>query len=292
MMHVLLTGGSGKVGRFIASRLLKEGHHVTFLGRSEPWDERIGFLHWDLSEDRIETLPPADALVHCALFHEPNLYRGGEGDHPDQFWALNVEGTHRLFEAAVAIGIRRCIFLSSRAVYTNHGCWETLTEASETDPDTFYGKVKLAGEQKLEALCSEQFHGSVVRATGVYGLPAGLRTHKWDTLFNAFRRGELIAPRVATELHGDDLAEAVMLLLHPGRERDHPFEVYNASDLLLDRQDLLKIYAKATGCNTHLPERAPGPLGVMEPDKLKEIGWAPGGMSLLRDFVSKVTAHK
>ena len=55
---------------------------------------------------------------------------------------------------------------------------------------------------------------------------------KWRELFAAYLRGDPIPPRAATEIHGRDLAAAVLLLL--GRRETGAF---NASDFLLDRHD-------------------------------------------------------
>ncbi|WP_346895156.1 NAD(P)-dependent oxidoreductase [uncultured Roseibium sp.] len=288
-MHVLLTGGTGALGRFIAAGLLEAGHEVTFLGRTKPEDDRVGFLSWDLSAPDID-LPAADALVHCALAHVPGRYRGGEGDDPAGFLLANVDGTRKLFQAAKAAGVRHCVFLSSRAVYADNGQWEVLTEAAQLRPDTLYGQVKLAGEEALRALCTEHFCGTSLRATGIYGLPPGATTHKWSELFFNFANGATVLPRVGTEVHGEDLASSVLLVLEKVGERSEPYQVYNVSDLLLDRQDLLKLYVEATGCETPLPLRAAGPVGVMEPGKLKVLGWAPGGMGKLREFVEAVAA--
>ncbi len=283
-MHLVLTGASGTLGRFIASRLSNDGQDLTLLGRMAP--EQAGFHHleWDL-EDAAVNLPEADALIHCAFSHVPGKYRGGEGDDPHGFIEHNAEGTVRLFEAAKSAGIRHCMFLSSRAVYTDTGDWAVLTETAATEPDSLYGQVKLVCEQALQSLCDDGFRGTVLRATGIYGCPPGALDHKWSGLFEAFERGQKIEPRLGTEVHGDDLADAVALVLERRPGEGEAFEVYNVSDLLLDRQDLLKLYAEARGCSSALPGRAAGPLGVMDTGKLKVLGWTPGGMARLRTFL-------
>jgi UDP-glucose 4-epimerase len=290
-MHVLLTGGTGQLGRFIADALLRSGHDLTFLGRTPPPDGQGGFLQWDLSSDNV-ALPAADALVHCALEHVPGRYRGGEGDDPQGFWDRNAEGTQRLFIAAKAAGIGHCIFLSSRAVYTDNKRWEVLTEAAEAKPEELYGIVKLAGEVALEQLSGDGMLGTALRVTGVYGIPPGLTTHKWSDLFRNFEDGQLLPSRVATEVHGEDLAAAVETALARDPARTDAFEVYNVSDLLLDRHDLLGLYAKARGLDIKLPHRADGPVGVMECGKLKVLGWEPGGERRLEDFVREAAALK
>lgn len=290
-MHILLTGGTGQLGRFIADALLRSGHELTFLGRTPPPDGKRGFLQWDLSSTDM-ALPSADALIHCALEHAPGRYRGGEGDDPQGFWDRNAEGTQRLFVAAKAAGIDHCVFLSSRAVYTDNKRWEVLTETSDAKPEELYGLVKLAGEVALEQLCGDGMRGTVLRATGVYGIPPGLSGHKWSELFGAFEEGLLVPSRVGTEVHGEDLAAAVEAVLGRDPAKTEAFEVYNVSDLLLDRHDLLSLYAKARGLDLKLPHRADIPLGVMDCGKLKVLGWAPGGERRLEEFVRQAAELK
>ncbi|MES0881684.1 NAD-dependent epimerase/dehydratase family protein [Roseibium sp. SCP14] len=285
-MHLLITGANGVVGRFITRRMLDDGHKVTALGRRPVEGCRTGFCRFDLSEAPPE-LPEADILVHCAFQHEPGKYRGGEGDDPHGFIQANAEGTQRLFEAAKRAGVRHCVFLSSRAVYTDTGNWAVLNENSETQSDSLYGQVKLAGEEALKSLCDEAFSGSVLRATGVYGCPPGLSEHKWSDLFIRLENGEDIAPRLGTEVHGEDLADAVLKVLNRNTSQGNSFEVFNVSDLLLDRQDLLKSYARVRNISVDLPARAPGPLGVMDAGKLKVLGWQPGGSARLQSFLEK-----
>ncbi|GAB4518517.1 MAG: SDR family oxidoreductase [Roseibium sp.] len=281
-MHVLLTGASGSVGRFILDRLLRDGFTVTILGRRPVNGFRASFFSYDLA-DPDPRLPAADALVHCALMHEPGRFRGGEGDDPERFRALNVDGSLRLFQAARDDGCRRAVFLSSRAVYGDHRSGETLRETDRPQPDSLYGEVKLAGEQALEVLCDDRFQGAALRATGVYGVPPGKPDHKWCALFKAFEQGEEIAPRAGTEVHGADLAAAVVLMLTgPG---SGPFGLFNVSDLLLDRRELLSLYCEASGAAGTLPDKAEQVPGVMATEKLEALGWSPGGRERLKAFL-------
>jgi UDP-glucose 4-epimerase len=258
-MHVLVTGGTGAVGRFIVAGLRRAGHEVTLLGRS-------GDIRWSLGE--AVNLPAADALVHAALDHVPGAFRGGEGDDPARFRALNLDGTLRLFDAA---GDARIVFLSSRAVYGDHRRGQFLKEADAAAPDSLYGEVKLAAEQALGP------RGASLRATGVYGG----RPDKWAPLFAAYLAGEPVAPRAATEIHGDDLAAAVLHLLAAPATG-----AYNASDLLLDRADLLARVRTLTGCPHPPPPRAEGPPpGVMATCRLRLLGWRPGGLSKLDAYL-------
>jgi nucleoside-diphosphate-sugar epimerase len=264
-MRTLVTGGTGYVGRFVVATLRDAGHRVTLLGR------RPGNTPWDLA-DPAPRLPPADALVHAALAHTPGAFRGGEAGDPARFRRLNLDGTRALFDAAEGM---RIVFLSSRAVYGDRRRGETLRESDPPEPDSLYGEVKLLAEQALGP------RGVALRPTGVYGGTP----HKWESLFAAYLRGEAIPPRLATEVHGADLAAAVLLALDaaPG--------VLNVSDILLDRHDLLARVQALTGCPHPPPPRAGGPPpGIMATDRLRALGWRPGGVSRLDAFLAEALA--
>lgn len=273
-MRVLITGASGAVGRFILPALREAGHEPVVLGRTEM--AGAGFLRWQLGEPVV--LPEAGALVHAAFDHVPGLYRGGEGDDPEGFWRRNVEGTRRLFEAALARGVTRVVFLSSRAAYGDAAPGASLRETDPGAGGTLYGQAKHATEQMLDAFADQGMRPVSLRATGVYGLAPGAGAHKWTGLFRSYLAGETIAPRVATEVHGADLAAAVTLSL----SKVETERLYNVSDIVLDRHDLLGRVARLTGC-TH-PAPAPGDpagLAIMATDRLRALGWTPGGTARL-----------
>ncbi|AKO99733.1 UDP-glucose 4-epimerase (plasmid) [Marinovum algicola DG 898] len=258
-MKIALTGATGLVGRFIASEITSAGDCLLPLSRP-------GY-HLGARPD----LAGCDALVHCAFAHVPGRYRGGEGDDPEGFVRANLDGSRALFEAARQAAVRRVIFVSSRAVYGGHPPGTELSEALPPRPDTLYGQVKWQAEQALADMASESFRPAVLRATGVYGPgPA----HKWQRLFAEFHAGQEIAPRRSTELHGADLARALRLLL--ASDATGPF---NASDILLDRHDLLTRVARLTGTRHKPPAPSDAVVSVMRCDRLHALGWRPSGFS-------------
>lgn len=270
-MKIALTGASGLVGRFLLRGLASRGHEVVALGR-RPVD-RTEWRGWQL--DKTAPLDGCDALVHAAFSHLPGRYRGGEGDDPEGFLRLNRDGSLRLFEEAQAAGLGRIVFLSSRAVYGDYPPGTELTEDLPPRPDTLYGEMKWAVEQGLSALAGLGFATTSLRATGIYGSGPD---HKWRGLFEAFLANEPVAPRVATELHGDDLAAAVALLLEAPEGSLAP-RSFNASDITLDRRDLLERVARIAGRGGALPEQADASrVSAMRCDRLRELGWRPRGM--------------
>lgn len=261
-MKIAITGASGIVGRFALRAAIAAGHRITAL------DRRSGYALGDAPD-----LLGHDAVIHCAFAHRPGHYRGGEGDDAQGFRKANLDGTIRLFDAAADSGVGRILFLSSRAVHDGHVPEVELTDDLPACPANLYGEVKARAEEHLHSL---GLHGTSIRATGIYGPgPA----HKWRDLFADYLNGSPVVPRVGTELHGDDLGQAMMLLL----EQDRPPTVVNASDLILDRHDLLTEIRRLTGCTHPLPPAADHQsLRVMRCKRLAMLGWQPGGIGLLR----------
>ncbi|WP_212523252.1 NAD(P)-dependent oxidoreductase [Actibacterium sp. MT2.3-13A] len=273
-MRLAITGGTGLVGRFLVEAALAAGDRVGVLGRTPPradfFSAPVAHLPYALGET--PPLDGFDALIHCAFLHAPGRYRGGEGDDPAGFTRANLDGSLRLFEAAKSAGLTRVLFLSSRAVYGAYPPGTPLSEDLAPRPDTLYGDVKWQAEQALAALAAPGFATASLRATGIYGPAGPRRRHKWATLFDAYLSGRPVEPRRATELHGLDLAAAARLLL-----RNTQTGAFNASDLTLDRHDLLARVAALTGCPHPPPARAGNPVSAMTCTRLARLGWRPGG---------------
>lgn len=264
-MRIALTGASGFIGGFVLRAAREVGHQVTILDRSNGY--RLGDA---------PNLARHDALIHCAFAHIPGHYRGGEGEDPAGFLRDNLDGSVRLFDAAAVADVPRILFLSSRAVHDGQPAGVQLTDDLPPSPSNLYGEVKARAEDHLRILSAAGLQTTAVRATGVYG-PA--TNHKWQGLFADYLAGRPITPRVATEVHGDDLAAAMLLLL----AQPAPPKTVNVSDLILDRHDLLAEVARLTGSPAPLPARA-DPLGlrILHCRALTEMGWRPGGMARLR----------
>lgn len=276
-MRVGLTGATGLAGHPIARGLVRGGHGVVTFGRRP---SSIGLEHRDWSLGQAPNLAGIDAIVHAAFSHLPGKYRGGEGDDATGFLQLNRDGSLRLVEAAEG---RAVIFLSSRAVYGDYPKGTPLSEEMTPRPDTLYGRMKAEVEAAVTAT-----DGISLRATGIYGPPPPGRDHKWRDLFAAFEAGQHVAPRVGTELHGADLASAVRLILDRLPTGHH---AYNLSDLVLDRRDLLAAYARITGIDAPLPDRADGSaVSEMNTDRIRALGWRPRGWSGIEDTLQRIAA--
>lgn len=289
--RIIVSGATGYVGRFIVEKLLSDRHHVLALGRNAPqkdaFSQPVDFIETPLSDCNImpEIFTGYDGLVHAAFHHVSGRYRGGEGNDPEAFKQLNHIGSMALFNAAKMAGVPRVLFLSSRAVYGKQKLGAPLFETTTPHPDSVYGETKLLTERSLAELANDQFLPIILRATGVYGAASPQSHHKWQELFEKFKQGKTIAPRVGTEVHGEDLAMAVDLLLNIPIDEfieisdGENAPVFNISDILLDRRELLKAYGNLTDSTFgKIPNTAEAMnYNSMDCTRLKSLGWEPRG---------------
>ncbi len=281
-MRVSLTGATGIVGRFIAARLAREGCDIVALAR--PGSDRTSFdfpvtwIEGDLdSEASVQSLAEgADALVHSAYDHLPGLYRGGEGDDVEGFWRTNVLGSLRLLHAANGCDVGRIVVLSSRAVF-GRPSRTRVGDDHPTSPDTHYGAHKVA----LEGLASVYPHTTCIRPTGIYGITHPASRSKWfDMARDVIAGRPITTERTSTEVHGDDVAAAVWLLL-TARDADVAGRSFNCSDIVVSTREIAeRMYAThgiPRGSRPALPEELPPPDIIMRCDGLGDLGWGPGG---------------
>ncbi|AJY46389.1 NAD-dependent epimerase/dehydratase family protein [Martelella endophytica] len=299
MKHVLVSGGTGFAGRYIVEACLAEGARVTVAGRTPPADglfpAPVGFRPLTLEPEAAtpELFADIDTFVHAAFDHLPGLYRGGEGDDPSGFVRRNVDGSIALFEAAARAGVHHAVFLSSRAVFDGYPAGTELEESLPPKPQSLYGRVKWQAEQALSALSAPGFVPVSLRATGIYG---DLTPNKWDALFERYAAGETIAPRAGSEVHGRDLAAAVLAVIRAPVARVTG-KAFHVSDIVTDNHTILAALKAALASAHPLPARADlGTVSAMTTARLNALGWRTGGMPLfdatLRQLVDTFVAKQ
>jgi nucleoside-diphosphate-sugar epimerase len=288
-----ISGGAGYAGRFITNRLLEAGHRVIVAGRQRPpLDHFVGpvayaQLSLDVDTDYARLFEEVDYFVHAAFAHVEGRYRGGEGDDPAGFRRRNLTATNALFDAAKLAGVRRAVFLSSRAAYGVQPPGMALSETTRPHPETLYGEVKLAAERHLRQITDERFVGLSLRVTGIYGPTRG-RDDKWTALMRQWLSGDVIEPRAGTEVHGDDVALAVERVLEvpAGAVASG---LFNVSDIVADRADILAIAQRVIGEGLPVPPPADmSRLNVMETSRLRSLGWHPGGVRRFQETVRQL----
>jgi UDP-glucose 4-epimerase len=158
MAHILVTGAGGFIGSFTVDQLLVAGHHVTGVdnfrtGRRENLAGAARSPHFKLVETDV-SVPGALASVVAAgrpdaIIHLAALVSVQESiANPDLNYALNVQTTHLVAEAARVHRVPRIVFASSAAIYGDTTDLP-IREATEKKPISPYGAGKLASEALL-----------------------------------------------------------------------------------------------------------------------------------------------
>lgn len=109
-MQVLLTGGSGSVGKAVIERLVNNGYAVRVIGRREGMSfEGAEYQSCDINDfPRLrEVIRGCDAVVHLAALPNPAAGR------PEEVFHVNAQGTFNVFQAAAEEGIKRVVQASS-----------------------------------------------------------------------------------------------------------------------------------------------------------------------------------
>ena len=174
-MKILVTGGTGHVGRAVVTRLVRNGHQVKVIDRR--LGERIDgaeYVECDITDFKSlrEQVRGQEAIAHLAAIPYPG---GASGD---EIFRINCAGTFNVFEATAAEGIRRMACASSiNALGYNFGVkgfpiqYFPIDEehpSFTTDPYSFSKQIN-------EAISAyywrrEGISSTCLRMPGVYGM--------------------------------------------------------------------------------------------------------------------------
>jgi len=173
-LKILVTGGAGFIGRNLVNFLLKENKVVVYDNLSnslqsdvDPLIEKgVIFVKGDILD--FQTLQKSsvgcDMIVHLAA-------KSGVADsikNPEITQQVNVDGTENVLKCCAENKIKKLIFASSAAVYSDSE--KPINEQSDTDSPSPYGKSKLAAEKIIKDHSQKfQIDSICLRMFNVYG---------------------------------------------------------------------------------------------------------------------------
>ena len=164
--RVLVTGGSGFIGRHVVRELCARGHEVRVADRLAHPDG-VETIVGELNDPKVVARAVSrgtDALVHLAA--ETSVL--GSVRRPALVHDTNVTVTASLLEAAREQGVGRFVLASTNAVVGEHE--GALTEDVPLRPLTPYGATKAAGEMLASGYAgSYALVAPALRFTNVYG---------------------------------------------------------------------------------------------------------------------------
>lgn len=151
-MAIMITGGAGYIGRWLAHELLAHDIEVVAFDRQAPdpaWRPALPasarMVTGDVT-DRAACLALAQSQSFSAIVHLAGIVTMGCERDPDLGMRVNLGGTHNILEAARLAGIPRVVFASTISVY-GPNVTQPMTEQTPAEPLTWYGQSKLLAEQ-------------------------------------------------------------------------------------------------------------------------------------------------
>lgn len=164
----LVTGSRGFIGQELIRALKANNVKVRGTVRQGALENEVAVGGVGPETDWRAALYDVDTVIHTAgLAHLPR----GRDLRDSDLYAVNVEGTRRLAEQAVEVGVRRLVFISSvKALGDRTPDGHAFMSEDLPRPIDAYGRSKLKAEQDLFEIASRtQLEVVIVRAPLVYG---------------------------------------------------------------------------------------------------------------------------
>jgi nucleoside-diphosphate-sugar epimerase len=252
---IIVTGGSGKLGRVCVKDLMDHGYDVTSIDMAPPPGQTnpprpgsVRYTRADLTDfgdalaalsmidDRVEKV---EGVVHLAAIAAP-----GQATNHVTF-RVNTVSTYNVFEAARQLGIRNVVWASSETVYgipyEKGPAYVPVDEEIER-PETAYSLSKLLGEEMAKQFARWD------PKTKIIGLRFSNVIEPQDyASFPAFDADPHARKfNLWTYIDARDGAQAVRLALEAKLKGAHVFGIANADSVMSrSNDDLLdKIYPK------------------------------------------------
>ena len=145
-MRVVVTGGTGKGGRWVVRELRDRGHDVVNVDLVPDGAPNGLFLLTDLTDlgQVHDVVAGADAIVHFAAIPAPGLRPEGET------FRINTVSTWNVFHAAASAHVGRVVWASSETVlglpFDRPPDFAPIDETITPRPESSYALSKLVGE--------------------------------------------------------------------------------------------------------------------------------------------------
>lgn len=186
-MRVLVTGGTGTVGREAVKRLVDHGHDVTVIGRRPDIEIEGGhYQPCDINDyDAFRPLLDGiEGIVHLAAIPAP-LHDPGR-----ELFRVNCLGTFNVYEAAADAGIKRIVSASSinaLGYFFGRERWELTYVPVDEEHPTYSTDAYSFSKQVIERIGDyfwrrDGITSTCLRLPGVYeaGGPRAERMNKMD----------------------------------------------------------------------------------------------------------------
>ena len=239
--RILVTGGSGKLGKWVIADLQEHGYQVVNADRRKA--ENVHTIDVDLCDlgHAYAAIAGVDAIVHLAAIPSPG------GHPPEVVFNTNVMSTFNVLQAAVTLGIRKLVLASSLSAlglaYSFRPVdlhYLPINEAHPLLAQDAYGISKIVGENMADGFARRDPALSVTSLRFTLILtPEELKT----VIPNLQEQEESSASILWTYIDTRDAARCIRLCLQ-NSEAGHKIFYVNAPNTFARKPtlDLLKKY--------------------------------------------------
>ena len=280
-MNIIVTGGSGYLGKPLITAMLEAGHQV----------QNIDLVGSDLVPTTIADVMDSEKIEPLfrgkdAVFHLASLIEVGESvEQPEKYMMNNVIGAIRVMECMRKHQVPRFIFSSSAAVYGNP-MRVPIYEDDRTMPVNPYGTTKLS----MEGLASSYAYNFrmtcvALRYFNLYGPGWHNRppTHAIPRFFDQIENGKEVTVwgdgnQKRDFVFNRDIVEAHLLSLALSSGYHYLNLSGQSATRVIDLIQLMGKIMEKTPNVTHYPERQGDPKELFaDASKAAQVlGWRAG----------------
>jgi UDP-glucose 4-epimerase len=278
--RVLVTGGSGFIGRHVVAELTAAGAQVRVVDLAPHPDPTVDVVIGDIADPDVLARGfdgGFDSIVHLAAV--TSVLRSVQ--EPERTFRTNVVGTDAVLAAGREAGVTSLAFTSTNAV-TGPMTAPKISEAAVLNPLTPYGSTKAAGEMLMSAYtASYGLRCACVRLTNVYGPGMQAKDSIVARLMRGIRLGTTFeiygdGYQVRDYLHVSDVVAALRLGLTSERWSG-PMVIGSGESLSVHQViDAVRNVSGAEVPVRHSPAK-PGemPAVIIDSSKAQAAGWSP-----------------
>jgi len=278
--RILVTGGSGFIGRRVVHALLEVGAEVTVADRRPYAGAReVRMVLGDLRDPSVvaeAVRPGTDFIIHLAAVTRGLL----SIEDPAQTYQVNVGVTASLLEQARARGVASFLFASTNAVTGDVGR-AVINEQVPLRPLSPYGATKAAAEMLIGAYAAcYGMTGCSMRFSNVYGPGMREKDSFVPRLMRAARDGTAVqvygdGTQVRDLVHVDDIVAGLFLAW---RARFSGPLILGAGESV-SVNDMIDAARGVTGCEIRVqnvpPKPGEMPAVIVDISAARALGYEP-----------------
>jgi nucleoside-diphosphate-sugar epimerase len=290
-MNILVTGGTGFLGRHLAQALLLRGYRVHLMGRNftqsgDLLSRGAQPVQVDLRDHQttIAACADMDAVFHVGALSAPWARRA-------DFFAINVDGTASVIAGCRRHGVKRLIYVSSPSVVFDGRDQQNLSEAAPY-PRRFasvYSLTKKLGEDLINQAAIAGLPTVILRPKAIFGSGDTSLLPRLITAARAGRLPQIGNGRNLVDLtYVDNVVHALLLALDAPGAVGRTYTITNGEHVRL--WQVIRTVLQHLGLSTNL-RRVPLKVALLAATMMEARATITGREPLLTRYSAAILAR-